>query len=117
MEIPVVPLHLVDPYCYHLDTCLCPLNDEAALICPAAFSADALGVLAKYWKRIHELTADEAHRFIGNGIVANGTYITPYRTIHLDTILAREGLTPVVVDTSEFEKAGGSAFCMKTVLP
>src|SRR5213075_2974520 len=32
MGIPVVPLELVDPYCYHLDTCLCPLNHEAALI-------------------------------------------------------------------------------------
>jgi len=117
MAIPVVPLQLVDRYCYHLDTCLCPLNDEAVLVCPAAFSADALKELSKYWKRIHELTADEAHKFIGNGIAANGRYITPYRTAHLDTILSREGLTPVVVDTSEFEKAGGSAFCMKTVLP
>jgi len=117
MEIPVVPLQLVDPYCYHLDTCLCPLNNEAVLICPEAFSADALRVLPEYWKRIHELTADEAHKFMGNGIVANGRYITPYRSAHLDAILGREGLTPVVVNTSEFEKAGGSAFCMKTVLP
>ncbi len=37
MGIPVVPLQLVDPYCYHLDTCLCPLNDEAALIFPGAY--------------------------------------------------------------------------------
>ena len=116
-EIPVAPLQLVDPYCYHLDTCLCPLNGEAALIYPDAFSADALQTLRKYWKRMHELTADEAHKFMGNGIVANGRYITPYRTAHLDAILGRERLTPVVVDTSEFEKAGGSAFCMKTVLP
>jgi N-dimethylarginine dimethylaminohydrolase len=117
MEIPVIPLQLVDPFCYHLDTCLCPLNDEAVLIYPQAFSPSALNVLPEYWKRIHELTADEAHKFLGNGIVANGRYITPYRTAHLDAILSEEGLTPVVVDTSEFEKAGGSAFCMKTVLP
>ena len=30
--------------------------------------------------------------------------------------LAGEGLTSVLVDTSEFEKSGGSAFCMKTFL-
>jgi N-dimethylarginine dimethylaminohydrolase len=117
LGIPVIPLQLVDPYCYHLDTCLTPLNDEAVLICPEAFSPSALDVLPKYWRRIHELTADEAHKFIGNGIVANGRYITPYRTAHVDSILSQEGLTTVVVDTSEFEKAGGSAFCMKTVLP
>jgi N-dimethylarginine dimethylaminohydrolase len=117
MGIPVVPLELVDPYCYHLDTCLCPLNNEAALIFPGAFTADALAALHKSWRRVHLLTADEAHRFMGNGIVANGNYITPYTTPQLEEILHMEGLAPVIVDTSEFEKAGGSCFCMKTFLP
>jgi N-dimethylarginine dimethylaminohydrolase len=117
MGIPVVPLELVDPYCYHLDTCLCPLNNEAALIFPGAYSAEALASLHKNWPRVHLLTADEAHRFMGNGIVINGSYIAPYMTPQLDAILRYEELTPVVVDTSEFEKAGGSCFCMKTFLP
>ena len=117
MGIPVVPLELVDPYCYHLDTCLCPLSNEAALIFPGAYSASALAALHQFWRRVHLLTADEAHRFMGNGIVANGNYITPYVTPQLEEILHSEGLTPVIVDTSEFEKAGGSCFCMKTMLP
>jgi N-dimethylarginine dimethylaminohydrolase len=117
MGIPVVPLQLVDPFCYHLDTCLCPLNSDAVLIYPAAYSSDALETLRPFWKRIHELTFDEAHNFMGNGIVANGRYITPYTTPHLDGILQQEALTPLVLDTSEFEKAGGSVFCMKTFLP
>jgi N-dimethylarginine dimethylaminohydrolase len=117
MEIPVVPLQLVDPYCYHLDTCLCPLNNEAVLIYPGAYSPDSLTTLRKLWKRIHELSAEEAHRFMGNGIVANGRYITPYVTPHLQAILEQEELKPVIVETSEFEKAGGSLFCMKTFLP
>jgi arginine dihydrolase len=117
MGIPVVPLQLIDPYCYHLDTCLCPLNNEAALIFPGAYSSEALASLHKDWRRVHLLTTDEAHRFMGNGIVINGAYITPYMTPQLKAILYHEGLTPVVVDTSEFEKAGGSCFCMKTFLP
>ena len=116
MGIPVVSLQLVDPYCYHLDTCLCPLNNDAALIFPGAYSAEALASLHKLWKRVHLLTADEAHRFMGNGIVINGSYITPHMTPPLEAILHQEGLTPVIVDTSEFEKAGGSCFCMKTFL-
>jgi len=117
MGIPVEPLHLVDPYCYHLDTCLCPLNNESALVFPGAYSGDALATLHKLWPRIHLLTADEAHRFMGNGIVVNGTYITPYVTPQLERILREESLKPVLVDTSEFEKAGGSCFCMKMFLP
>jgi N-dimethylarginine dimethylaminohydrolase len=117
MGIPVVPLQLVDPFCYHLDTCLCPLSNESALIFPGAYSAEALAALHKFWKRVHLLTAEEAHRFMGNGIVVNGSYISPYMTPQLEAILHQEALTPVIVDTSEFEKAGGSCFCMKTFLP
>lgn len=112
----VIPLQLVDQYCYHLDTCLCPLNDEAALIYPGAFSPDSLQIIRSGWKRIHELTREEARQFMGNGIVANGRFITPRLSRHLEQILAQEGLTPVVVDTSEFEKSGGSVFCMKAFI-
>jgi len=117
MGIEVVPLQLVDPYCYHLDTCFCPLNDEAVLIYPGAYSAEALESIHQRWSRIHLLTADEARGFMGNGIVCNGSYVTPRLTRPLEAILRQEGLTPLIVETSEFEKAGGSVFCMKMFLP
>jgi len=117
LGIPVVPLRLVDPYCYHLDTCFCPLNNEAVLVYPGAYAPESLASLRGFWKRVHELTAEEAHKFMGNGIVANGSYLTPYITPHLESMLSQEGLTPVVVATSEFEKSGGSLFCMKAFLP
>jgi len=117
LGIPVIPLRLTDPYCYHLDTCLCPLNSEAALVYPVAYAPESLATLRGFWKRVHELTSDEAHKFMGNGIVANRRYLTPYVTPHLEAILEEENLIPVVLDTSEFEKAGGSLFCMKAFLP
>jgi N-dimethylarginine dimethylaminohydrolase len=117
LGIQVVPLQLVDPYCYHLDTCFCPLNNEAVLIYPGAYAPESLAALRGFWKRVHELTANEAHKFMGNGIVANGRYLIPYLTPHLETVLTQESLAPVIIDTSEFEKSGGSLFCMKTFLP
>ena len=117
LGIPVITLHLIDPFCYHLDTCFCPLNNEAVLIFPGAYAPESLTTLRSFWKRVHELTADEAHKFMGNGIVANGRYLTPYLTPHLEDILRRENLAPIIVDTSEFEKSGGSLFCMKAFLP
>ena len=117
LEISVVPFHLVDPYSYHLDTCFCPLNNDAILIYPGAYAAQSLAALRPFWKRVYELTTDEAHKFMGNGIVVNGRYLTPYITPHLESILRQEGLAPVVIDTSEFEKSGGSLFCMKAFLP
>ena len=117
LEIPVVPLHLIDPYCYHLDTCFCPLSNDAVLIYPGAYTLESLAVLRPFWNRVHELTADEAHQFMGNGIVVNGRYLTPRINPHLESILREEGLRPVIVETSEFEKSGGSLFCMKAFLP
>jgi N-dimethylarginine dimethylaminohydrolase len=117
MGIDVVSLELIDPYCYHLDTCLCPLNNDAVLIFAGAFSADALASVHKYWTRVHLLNVEEAHAFMGNGIVVNGCYVTPRTSPQLRAILQQEGLRPITVDTSEFEKAGGSCFCMKMVLP
>jgi N-dimethylarginine dimethylaminohydrolase len=116
LGFPVIPLQLVDKHCYHLDTCLCPLNHDAALIYPGAYSPESLDAVRKGWKRIHELSREEALQFMGNGIVANGRYITPRLTPHLSQILAQEDLTPVLVETSEFEKSGGSVFCMKAFL-
>jgi N-dimethylarginine dimethylaminohydrolase len=117
MGVPVVPLQLADHFCYHLDTCLCPLNNEAVLIYPAAYSPESLAALRGFWKRVHELTSEEAHRFMGNGIAVNGRYLTPYLTPHLEDILRAENLQPIILDTSEFEKSGGSLFCMKAFLP
>ena len=77
LGIPVVPLHLIDPYCYHLDTCFCPLNNDAVLVYPRAYAPESLASLRQFWKRVHEITADEAHKFMGNGIVANASYLLP----------------------------------------
>jgi len=117
MGIDVIPLELIDPYCYHLDTCLCPLNNDAVLIFAGAFSADALASVHKYWTRVHLLNVEEAHAFMGNGIVVNGCYIATRISPQMRAILQQEKLNPVTVDTSEFEKAGGSCSCMKMFLP
>lgn len=112
----VFPLELVDKHCYHLDTCFCPLNETAVLIYPEAFSPAAIDAIRNGFKRVHHLSREETLQFMGNGIVANGRFITPRLTPNLYRILTEERLTPVVVDTSEFEKSGGSVFCMKTFI-
>jgi N-dimethylarginine dimethylaminohydrolase len=115
-QLPVTPLRLIDEFCYHLDTCFAPLNREAALVYPEAFSPDSLDVIRAGFQRVHELTREETLHFMCNGIVANGRYITPRLSSNLERYLRSEGLEPMLIDTSEFEKSGGSAFCMKAFL-
>jgi len=116
LGVPVTSLELVDEHCYHLDTCFCPLNLDAVLLYPGALSASSLSTVRKAFQRVHELTRDEVLQFMGNGVVANAHYITPRLTSNLAAILAQEHLKPVVVETSEFEKSGGSVFCMKAFI-
>ncbi|HEX6504300.1 MAG TPA: arginine deiminase-related protein [Terriglobales bacterium] len=116
LAIPVTPLQLVDEYCYHLDAALSPLNAEAAIYYPGAFAPVAREQLRQGWKRLYELSREDTTRFLCNGIVAGSCYIAPHLTKDLAQALQQEGLTPVVVDVSEFEKSGGGPFCMKNFL-
>ncbi|MGA8533664.1 MAG: arginine deiminase-related protein [Candidatus Tumulicola sp.] len=114
--IRVVPIQLADPTFYHLDTCFSPLNAEAALLYPDALAGESLDTLRREWKRVHEVTRDDAMRFACNGVAVGRHYITSYLSPSLRNVMAAEGLEPLLLDTSEFEKAGGSVFCMKAVL-
>jgi N-dimethylarginine dimethylaminohydrolase len=51
-----------------------------------------------------------------NGVVANRCYFVSHTSRRLIEALERERVTPVLVDTSEFERSGGSVFCLKTFL-
>ncbi len=113
----VVPLELVDPVFYHLDTCLAPLTAESVVIYPGAFSAEAERALRAHCPRVYEVSRTNALTFVCNGVAANRHFITPGLTPVLEEALWREELTPVVVNTSEFQKSGGSVCCLKLFLP
>jgi arginine dihydrolase len=115
--IEVVPLELRDSRFYHLDTCFAPLTPDAVLIYSGAFSPAALDRIRGRMRMVYEVEEREALSFVCNGVVANGRFITPKLTPTLERALKAERLTPVVVDTSEFEKSGGSVYCMKVFIP
>lgn len=116
MGFEVRKLELVDPYFYHLNLCLAPLTANALLIYPGAFAPETLACI-RSWTTTLEVSREEAMQFICNGVSVNGYYITPKLTRHLEQILGREGIEPIVVDLSEFQKAGGSVASLKMLLP
>jgi N-dimethylarginine dimethylaminohydrolase len=112
-----VPLELTDPRFYHLDTCLAPLREDSVLIYPGAFSQSALHSIQLHCARVHTVPEDEALAFTCNGVSAAGKFITGRLTPGLAAALKAEDLEPVLVDTSEFEKSGGSVCCLKMFVP
>jgi len=113
MGIEVIPLELVDPRFYHLDTCLAPLTPEALLVYPGAFAAEALAAIYGRCPRVYEVGTEDALQFVCNGVAAGGRFLTPQLTPRLTQALAIEGLRALRVETSEFEKSGGSVCCLK----
>lgn len=109
-------LELVDPHFCHLNLCLAPLGPDSLLIYPGAFAPETLAGI-RLWAKTYEVTRDEALRFLCNGVSVNGYYITPQLDRRLDQILGKEGIEPIVVDLSEFQKAGASVASLKMLLP
>lgn len=118
LNVPVVLLRLVDPDYYHLDTCLCPLDTEHALVASAAFDEDGRTLIDKLFDTVIEVPDEEArHQFACNAHTPDGRHVLIQegceRTIQL---LRAHDFVPVELDTSEFLKAGGSVFCMKQMV-
>lgn len=108
----VLPLELVDPRFYHLDTCFCPLAPGEAIYFPAAFDAYGRKVLETHVPRLLPVEEDEAARFGCNAVVVDKTVVTNTGCEKLAAGLRSWGYETRAVQLDEFLKAGGSAKCL-----
>ena len=116
MEFQVHTLEIADPHFHHLNLCLAPLTPQSLLIYPGAFSPETLARI-RGWANTLEVTREEALQFACNGVAVNGYYIASRLSPHIEQILGKEGIEPMIVDLSEFHKAGGSVASLKMLLP
>ncbi|WP_420453962.1 dimethylarginine dimethylaminohydrolase family protein [Rubrivirga sp.] len=115
LGFPIVALELTDPDFYHLDTCLCPLDEETALYYPGAFTDEGIAAIRTHFRRTLEAPEAEARElFACNAHSPDGTHVLIQQgCADTNDLLRAGGYEPVEVDTSEFLKSGGSVFCMK----
>ncbi|MFO0850976.1 MAG: arginine deiminase-related protein [Gemmataceae bacterium] len=107
-----LPLELVNPRFYHLDTCFCPLAPGVAIYHPAAFDAYGQRVLAAHVPTLIPVNDAEAFRFGCNAVVVGKTVVHNSRCPQLAADLTAAGYTSIEVELDEFLKAGGSAKCL-----
>ncbi len=108
----VIPVELVDPYYYHLDTCFCPLTPTQAIYFPPAFDDYGRAVLKAHISELIEVQPDEARRFACNAVVVGRAVTTNTGCPQLHAALGERGFTPQETLLDEFVKAGGSAKCL-----
>lgn len=109
----VLPVELADKRFYHLDTCCCPLGDDAALWYPGAFDRYGRKVIETYVRDLIAVSQADALKFCCNAIVV-GRSLVLHRGIsrRLRAQLEARGFAVYELDVSEFLKAGGSAKCL-----
>jgi N-dimethylarginine dimethylaminohydrolase len=112
LGVRVLPLELVDPHYYHLDTCFCPLAANAAIWFPAAFDDYGQRVIRANVPNLIEVAPEEAHNFACNAAVVGRMVITNTGCPALHENLRAAGFNPVETPLGEFVKAGGSAKCL-----
>jgi N-dimethylarginine dimethylaminohydrolase len=108
----VLPLELVDPRFYHLDTCFCPLAPDEAIYFPKAFDPYGQKVLEKHIPRLLVVREEEAVRFACNAVVVGKTVVVNTGCEGLAADLRGWGYQTAAVELDEFLKAGGSAKCL-----
>jgi ornithine--oxo-acid transaminase len=113
-DIPIVPLHLIDPRFYHLDTCFAPLEGGYVMYFPDAFDHLSLHRIEAFYppeKRIVIREAD-AVCFACNAINVGRTLILNRISSKLCSQLEQLGFKVIQVELTEFLKAGGAAKCL-----
>jgi N-dimethylarginine dimethylaminohydrolase len=108
----VLPLELIDPHYYHLDTCFCPLAPSEAIWYPGAFDDYGRRVIAERVKTLVPVAPEEAQSFACNAVVVGRHVVTNTGCPQLHQSLVDHGYTPHETPLSEFVKAGGSAKCL-----
>lgn len=109
-------VELVDPRLYHLDITFCPLDDRHAIVAPSAWDAYGARVMEQLVPEPLVLDRDEAYAFVCNSVVVGSTIVMPACPPAVGRQLEGWGFEVVVVDVSEFQKAGGACRCLTLAL-
>jgi N-dimethylarginine dimethylaminohydrolase len=113
-DVEVIPLRLVDPRFYHLDTCFCPLSKGEAMYYPAAFDSESQKRIQDHYRKAKRICVSEADalRFACNAINIGRTILLNRISTELFTELQSLGYQVIQVELAEFLKAGGAAKCL-----
>ncbi|WP_018128302.1 dimethylarginine dimethylaminohydrolase family protein [Balneola vulgaris] len=117
-DVPVITFELLDDKFYHLDTCLCILDENTALIYPKAFTDEGLALINKVFPTVIEASKYEAEElFACNATSPDGKNVFIQQgCTDVNQKLRENGFNVHEFSTAEFLKSGGSVFCMKMML-
>jgi N-dimethylarginine dimethylaminohydrolase len=112
----VVPLTIVDPFFYHLDTSVAVLSDDTVAFYPPALDEASQARLRAAIPRVIEATLEEAQGFGLNAVSDGHTIITSNESESLLQKYRDAGFETIDTPILEFRKSGGGVKCMTLTL-
>ncbi len=116
LGVRVVGVEIVHPAMYHLDLAFCPLDDRSALVCLDALGESSQAAMLGLVPEPILITEQEALTFCANSVVVGRTIVMPACPDRVRGELEAAGFEIVLIDVSEFHKAGGSIRCLTNPL-
>lgn len=115
LDVPIIALELTDDKFYHLDTCMCLLNERAVMIWSGAFTDGGLELIHSVYDTVIEVNKEEAVSGLAvNAACPDGQHVLIHEgCTDTNRKLRNAGFTVLERSTTEFLKSGGSVFCMK----
>lgn len=112
--VPLVPLELVNPRFYHLDTCFLVLSGGEILYYPPAFSAEGRATIEAIAGKDNVLEAsdEDAAAFSVNAVNFGREIVMARPPKALAERLESRGYRVTSVDLDPFILSGGGAYCM-----
>jgi N-dimethylarginine dimethylaminohydrolase len=113
LGVEVVPLQLRAPH-FHVDTIICPLDDQTLAYVPTAMDAESQATVKSLGaSRIIHIEREEASRLACNSMsVAGNVIISTVQAPKFHAALEKAGFEVRALDLSEFAKSGGGAKCL-----
>ncbi len=106
-------IDLIDPYFYHLDVCLCKLNESTVMYCPLAFKRTDNNWIRQQVKNVIEVSYEDALNFACNAYCAkNVILLNKGISKELRSNLRNFGFKIIEINVNEFIKAGGGVKCL-----
>ena len=113
-EVRCLPLELIDPSFYHLDTAFCVLPCGSVLYYPGAFSAAALDSIHEHVAPAQRIAIyrPDADHFAANAVCIGRVVVLSSCSEALRRALEQRGYTVAKTPLDVFQRSGGSACCL-----
>lgn len=108
----VIPLKIVDPFFYHLDTSLAVLSGDTVAFYPGAIDGDSQKRLRAAIPNVIEATLEEAKSFGLNAVSDGRTVVASNASESLLQKYRDAGFETIGTPILEFRKSGGGVKCL-----